>query len=104
MTTNHEWLKKVLTEAAEAKLESEITSLINNSVAAAENSPDPTDATGSVYANPIVPTVAAVTVEPAPVGEQNPLAFTRDQQAPIATGPGETAFTVTPAAASSTAI
>jgi 2-oxoisovalerate dehydrogenase E1 component len=62
--------QRVLTEAAEAKLESEVTSLINNSVAAAENSPDPTDATGSVYANPIVPTVAAVTVEPAPVGEE----------------------------------
>ena len=62
--------QRVLTEAAEAKLESEVTSLINNAVAAAESSPDPTDATGHVYAHPIVPSVAAVTVEPVPVGEE----------------------------------
>lgn len=62
--------QRVLTEAAEAKLESEVTSLINNAVAAAESSPDPTDAVGNVYAKPIVPTVAAVTVEPVPVGEE----------------------------------
>jgi 2-oxoisovalerate dehydrogenase E1 component len=62
--------QRVLTEAAETKLESEVTSLINNAVAAAESSPDPTDATGHVYANPIVPSVPAVTVEPVPVGEE----------------------------------
>ena len=62
--------QRTLSEAAEAKLESEVTSLINNAVAAAENSPDPTDATGHVYANPIVPSVAAEDVEPVPVGEE----------------------------------
>ena len=62
--------QRTLSEAAEAKLESEVTSLINNAVAAAENSPDPTDATGHVYANPIVPSVAAEDVESAPVGEE----------------------------------
>jgi 2-oxoisovalerate dehydrogenase E1 component len=60
---------RALSAEAEARLEFEVDALINNAVTAAENAPDPTDATSHVYANPIVPTIPVDAIEPAPVGE-----------------------------------
>ena len=62
--------QRVLGAAAEARLEDEVAAVINHAVVDAESAPDPMDATSHVYANPIVPTIAAETVEPDPVGEE----------------------------------
>jgi 2-oxoisovalerate dehydrogenase E1 component len=62
--------QRALSANAEARLELEVTSLVNNAAAAAEDAADPTDATSHVYANPIIPTVPAETIEPTPVGAE----------------------------------
>jgi len=56
--------------AAESRLEDEVTAVVNRAAATAESAPDPTDATSHVYANPIVPSIAVETAEPAPTGEE----------------------------------
>ena len=60
---------RALDAEAEARLEFEVDALIDNAVTAAENAPDPTDATSHVYATPIVPTIPVESIEPAPIGE-----------------------------------
>jgi len=60
---------RALNAEAEARLEFEVDALIDNAVTAAENAPDPTDATSHVYATPIVPTIPVESIEPAPIGE-----------------------------------
>jgi 2-oxoisovalerate dehydrogenase E1 component len=61
---------RALDASAEAQLEAEVTDIISRAVTDAESAPDPLDATSHVYANPIVPTIAAETAEPIPVGEE----------------------------------
>ncbi len=62
--------QRALDPAAEKRLEAEVADLVERAAAHAENAPDPTDAFSKVYANPIVPTVPAETVEPTPRGEE----------------------------------
>jgi 2-oxoisovalerate dehydrogenase E1 component len=60
---------RALSADAEARLEFEVDALISNAVSAAENAPDPTDATSHVYAESIVPTTPVEAVEAEPTGE-----------------------------------
>ncbi|MEN8114093.1 MAG: thiamine pyrophosphate-dependent enzyme [Actinomycetota bacterium] len=62
--------QRALDATAEAELEAEVTKLIDDAVAEAENAPDPMDALSHVYAKPIVPLVPAEVQEPEPVGEE----------------------------------
>ncbi|MCL1692421.1 MAG: thiamine pyrophosphate-dependent enzyme, partial [Actinomycetia bacterium] len=62
--------QRALDAAAEEQLEAEVTDLIRRAATNAESAPDPTDATSHVYANPIVPSVAVETMEPALAGEE----------------------------------
>jgi 2-oxoisovalerate dehydrogenase E1 component len=62
--------QRALDAAAEERLEAEVTDLISRAATTAESAPDPTDATSHVYANPIVPSVAVETMEPALAGEE----------------------------------
>ncbi|MEA3510638.1 MAG: thiamine pyrophosphate-dependent enzyme, partial [Actinomycetota bacterium] len=62
--------QRALDAAAEGRLEDEVMALVNHAAATAENAPDPTDATSHVYANPIVPSIAAEAMEPALAGEE----------------------------------
>jgi 2-oxoisovalerate dehydrogenase E1 component len=60
---------RALSADAESRLDFEVDALINNAVAAAENAPDPMDATSQLYAEPIVPTIPVETVEQEAAGE-----------------------------------
>ena len=62
--------QRALDAAAEEQLEAEITDLVSRAATTAESAPDPTDATSHVYANPIVPSIAVETMEPALAGEE----------------------------------
>jgi 2-oxoisovalerate dehydrogenase E1 component len=60
---------RLLDEATEQKMDSEVNAAVAAAVAAADAAPEPTDATRFVYANPIEPGAAVTEVEPDPAGE-----------------------------------
>ena len=60
---------RLLGEADEARIEEEVGAEISDAVLHAEAAADPTDATSSVYAAPIVPAVAATELEAESEGE-----------------------------------
>ena len=60
----------MLPEAVEEEMERELRARVADAVERAEAEPFSDDATGKVYANPIVPTVATTEPEPEPAGEE----------------------------------
>ncbi len=60
---------RLLDEATEESIDTEVTQAVADGVKAAEVAPDPTDALINVYANPITPTEAVTEPEPTIEGE-----------------------------------
>jgi 2-oxoisovalerate dehydrogenase E1 component len=62
--------QRILSDAMEKAIDTEVTDLIQKAVKDTESAPDPTDPLSHVYANPIEPSVATTEVEAPPEGEQ----------------------------------
>jgi 2-oxoisovalerate dehydrogenase E1 component len=61
---------RALDTTMETRLDEQVSAIVNRAVIAAESAPDPTDAYSNVYANPVIPTIPAEALEPAPSGEE----------------------------------
>jgi 2-oxoisovalerate dehydrogenase E1 component len=62
--------QRILSDAMEKAIDTEVTDLIQKAVRDTESAPDPTDPLSHVYANPIEPSVATTEIEAPPAGEQ----------------------------------
>ena len=65
--------QRILTEALEREIETEVVDEIAAAVKATESSPDPTDPFSHVFMNDIVPTTPVTEIEPEPDGEEGNL-------------------------------
>ncbi len=65
--------QRLLDEADDERLEAEVAALVKTAVETADAAPDPDDPFSYVYVNPIVPSEAATSPEPTPVGEETNL-------------------------------